>query len=234
MRVGVIRTGGLPSVRTGAGAIEPRLDVASFSDPPASAFGIALNRIISAFRVLRPIERKAIANKPFAEVGAADQTGCNRAAIWVEAARQAINRTTSDEAVEVVCCLRATAILQTVLAAAQLAALRRVDAPRAPARMGQSASRGRSIRAMVAPPATAVLGSRARRTPDASAPAPQRRSRKQRTEDRAEPAVGHGDSHAGAPHRHPVVAGRHPVERQGRGADEEADGEAREGGGQEA
>jgi hypothetical protein len=132
MRVGVIRTGGLPSVRTGAGAIEPRLDVASFSDPPASAFGIALNRIISAFRVLRPIERKAIANKPFAEVGAADQTGCNRAAIWVEAARQAINRTTSDEAVEVVCCLRATAILQTVLAAAQLAALRRVDAPERP------------------------------------------------------------------------------------------------------
>jgi integrase/recombinase XerD len=62
----------------------------------------------------------------------------------------------------------------------------------------------------------------------------QQRGRKQRTEDRAEPADGHGDSHTGAPHRHPVVAGRHPVERQGRGADEEADGEAREGGGQEA
>src|SRR5258708_26177102 len=34
-----------------------------------------------------------------------------------------------------------------------------------PARMGQSASRGRSIRAMVPPPATALMGSRARRTP---------------------------------------------------------------------
>src|SRR5437879_1429631 len=115
MRVGVIRTGGRPSVRTDAGAIEPRLDVASFPDSPAGAFGVALSAVISAFRVLRPIQREAIANQPFAEIGAADRTGCDRAAIWVEAERRAINRTTSDEGVEVVCCLRTAAILQTVL-----------------------------------------------------------------------------------------------------------------------
>jgi hypothetical protein len=129
MRVGVIRTGRRLSVRTDAGAIEPRLDVASFPDSPAGAFGVALNAVISAFRVLRPIQRKAVANEPFAEVGATDRTGCDRAAIWVEVERQAINRTTSDEGIEVVCSLRAAAILQTVLAAGQLAALRRVDAP---------------------------------------------------------------------------------------------------------
>ena len=84
MRVGVIRTGRRLSVRTDAGAIKPRLDVASFPDSPAGAFGVALNTIISAFRVLRPIQRKAVANKPFAEVVATDRTGCDRAAIWVE------------------------------------------------------------------------------------------------------------------------------------------------------
>jgi hypothetical protein len=129
MRVGVIRTGGRPSIRADATAIEPRLDVASFPDSPARTFGVALSAVISAFRVLRPIQRKAIANQPFAEIGAANRTGRDRPSIWVEAQRQAINRTTIDEGVEVVCSLRAAAILQTVLAAAQLAALRRVDAP---------------------------------------------------------------------------------------------------------
>lgn len=129
MRVGVIRTGRRLSVRTDAGPIKPRLDVASFPDSPAGAFGVALSAVISAFRVLRPIQRQAIANKPFAEIGAANRTGRDRPSIWVEAQRQAINRTTSDEGIEVVCGLRAAAILQTVLAAAQLAALRRVDTP---------------------------------------------------------------------------------------------------------
>ena len=60
MRVGVIRTGRRLSVRTDAGAIKPRLDVASFQDSPAGAFGVALNAIISAFRVLKPIQRRPL------------------------------------------------------------------------------------------------------------------------------------------------------------------------------
>ena len=119
MRVGVIRTGGLPSVRTGAGAIEPRLDVASFSDPPASAFGIALNRIISAFRVLRPIQRQALAYKPFTEVGGTtEQVATVRPYGSRLRGEQLINRTPGDERVKVVCCLRTTTILQAVIAAA--------------------------------------------------------------------------------------------------------------------
>ena len=118
MRVGVIRTGGRLSVRTDAGAIEPRLDVTYFPDSLAGALGIALSFAISALRVLRPVQRQALAHKPFAEIGAADRTGRNRAAIWVEAAGRAVNWPPGNECVKIVCGLRATTILQTVLAAA--------------------------------------------------------------------------------------------------------------------
>lgn len=56
MRVGVIRTGGRLSIRTDAGAIEPRLDVTALPDSRAGSFGLALSAIVSAFRVLRPIQ----------------------------------------------------------------------------------------------------------------------------------------------------------------------------------
>src|SRR5262244_386880 len=71
MRVGVIGTGGRLSIRTDAGAIKPRLDVATLPDSPAGALGITLSFAISALRVLRPIQRQALAHKPFAEIGAA-------------------------------------------------------------------------------------------------------------------------------------------------------------------
>jgi hypothetical protein len=118
MRVGVIRTGARLSIRTDAGAIEPWLDVAAFPDSPAGAFGVALSAIVSAFRVLRPIQRQALAYKPFAEVGGTDRTGRNRPAVWIEAEGRAVYRTPGDERVKVVCCLRTTTILQTVIAAA--------------------------------------------------------------------------------------------------------------------
>jgi len=129
MRVGVIRTGGRLSVRTDAGTIEPRLDVTSFPDSPAGALGITLSFAISALRVLRPVQRQALAHKPFAEIGAADRTGRDRPAIRVEVKGRAVDWTPGDECIEVICCLRAAAILQTILAAASLAALRRVDTP---------------------------------------------------------------------------------------------------------
>src|SRR6516165_7774144 len=130
MRVSVIRAGGRLSVRTDAGAIEPRLDVTYFPDSLAGALGIALSFAISALRVLGPVQRQALAHKPFAEISAADRTGRDRAAIWVEVEGRAVNRTPGDKSIKVVCGLRATTVLQTVLAAAELAALRRVDTPK--------------------------------------------------------------------------------------------------------
>jgi hypothetical protein len=129
MRVGVIRTGGWLSIRTDAGAIEPRLDVTALPDSPAGSFGVALGATVSAFRVLRPIQRQALAHKPITEIGASNRTGRNRPAIWIEAEGRAVNRTPADERVKVVCCLRTTTILQTVIAAAELTAFRRVDTP---------------------------------------------------------------------------------------------------------
>src|SRR6516165_1994241 len=119
MRAGVIRTGGRLSVRTDAGAIEPRLDVTSFPDSPAGALGITLSFSISALRVLRPVQRQTSAYEPFAEIGAADRAGRNRPAIRVEAAGRAVNQTSGNECIKVVCGLRATMILQTILAAAE-------------------------------------------------------------------------------------------------------------------
>ena len=87
MRVGVVRTGRRLSVRTDAGAIEPRLDVAAFPDSLAGAFGVALSAAISTLRVLRPIQREALAHKPIAKIDATDRTARDGAAILVEVER---------------------------------------------------------------------------------------------------------------------------------------------------
>jgi hypothetical protein len=71
MRVGVVRTVGGLSACADAGSIEPRLDVAALPDSAAGVFGVALSAIISAFGVLEPIQRQALAHEPFAEIGAA-------------------------------------------------------------------------------------------------------------------------------------------------------------------
>src|SRR5687767_10350609 len=104
MGICVVRTGGGLSACTAAGAIEPRLDVAALPDAAAGALGVALSAIISAFGVLGPIQRQALAHKPFAEIGATNRTARNRSAIRVEANEQAVNRTPGNECVEVVCC----------------------------------------------------------------------------------------------------------------------------------
>ena len=57
--------------------IEPRLDVAALPDSAAGVLGVALSAIISALGVLGPIHRQALAHKPFAEIGAANQTDRN-------------------------------------------------------------------------------------------------------------------------------------------------------------
>ncbi|MEH2571717.1 hypothetical protein V1272_001052 [Bradyrhizobium sp. AZCC 1708] len=129
MGICVVRTVGGLSACPDAGSIAPRLDIAALPDSAAGMFGVALSATISAFGVLGPIQRQALAQKPFAEIGAADRTGRNYPAIWVKVDERAANRTSGNERVEVICCLRATTILRTVVVPAQLATLRRVDTP---------------------------------------------------------------------------------------------------------
>ncbi|MCS3448598.1 hypothetical protein M2222_002581 [Bradyrhizobium elkanii] len=129
MRVRIVRAGGRLTIRPDAGAIEPRLHIAPLPDTSTGALCVLLSCVISALRVSRPIQCKATAHKPFPEIGTADRTGPHRPTIWIEAERYAVDRSSADTGVEVVCRRRATAILKTVLAAAELAALRRVNSP---------------------------------------------------------------------------------------------------------
>lgn len=125
----VVRTGGRLSARAGAGAIQPRLDIAALPDTSTGTLGIPLSPSVSAFRVLKPIQSKAIAHEPFAEIGAVDRTSRNGAAISVEADWDTVDGASRNVSVKVVCRLGATAILRAVLATAQLAVLWSVDAP---------------------------------------------------------------------------------------------------------
>jgi len=119
MGVCVIRTGGRLSIRTDAGAIQPWLDITALPDSPTISFSVALSASVSAFRVLRPIQRQALAYKPFTEVGGTtEQVATVRPYGSRLRGEQLINRTPGDERVKVVCCLRTTTILQAVIAAA--------------------------------------------------------------------------------------------------------------------
>src|ERR1700751_4252197 len=110
MRVRVVGTAGRFSVCTDAGAIEPWLDVAALPDSLTRPFGLVLSRAIFSFRVLRPIQRKAVTDEPLAEIRAADRTCCDRAPIRIEIERHAVNRAAGNESIKVVGGLRATAI----------------------------------------------------------------------------------------------------------------------------
>lgn len=109
MGICVVRTGGRLPARADAGTIEPRLDVAALPDTSTGTLGIALSPAISAFRVLKPVQSKAITDEPFAEIGAVDRTSRNGAAISVEAERDAVDGAPRNVSVEVICRLGATA-----------------------------------------------------------------------------------------------------------------------------
>jgi hypothetical protein len=91
--------------------------------------GIALGLIVLALRVLRPIQRETVARKPFAEIGAANRTRRDRSPVLIQRDRDATHRASRKEGVEIVRGLGAAAILQAVLASAELTALRCVNAP---------------------------------------------------------------------------------------------------------
>lgn len=130
MGICIVRTGGRLSTCADACSIEPRLHVAALPDTLAGALSLALSFTIPALRVLGPIQRKPVAHKPFPEIPSRDRAGRNRAAIRVEADWNTIDGTAGNEGVKVVRGLRTATILQAVFAAAQLAALRCINAPK--------------------------------------------------------------------------------------------------------
>jgi hypothetical protein len=68
---------------------------------------------------IRPIKSKAVAHKPFTQVGAVHRTGCDRASIPIKIYRDASYNPPRDENIETVYSLRAALMRQTVLAAAE-------------------------------------------------------------------------------------------------------------------
>jgi hypothetical protein len=93
-----------------ADTIELRLDVTALPDTSTGALGIALSPGVSAFRVT-PVQSKAIAHEPLAEIGAVDRTSRNGAAKRVEAERDTVDGAPGNLSVEIVRCLRTTAVL---------------------------------------------------------------------------------------------------------------------------
>src|SRR5579872_4942795 len=70
-------------------------------------------------------------DEPFAKVGIPDRTGRDRPSVLIQVDGHAAYRASRDEGIQIVGGLRATPVLQTVFAAAELGAFRRVDAPQA-------------------------------------------------------------------------------------------------------
>ncbi|MEH2560637.1 hypothetical protein V1289_000264 [Bradyrhizobium sp. AZCC 2289] len=70
--------------------------------PAPGVLCIALGRSVLTFGILRPVERKAIANQPFAEIGAGHRTGRNGPSVLIQRDRRATHRPFRDEGVEVI------------------------------------------------------------------------------------------------------------------------------------
>jgi hypothetical protein len=107
----IVRTGGRLSTRADTCTIKPRFDVAALPESLPGELSLALSFVISAPRVLRPIQRKAVAYKPFTEISTCDRAGRDGAAIPVEADWNTINGTARNEAIKVIRGLRTARIL---------------------------------------------------------------------------------------------------------------------------
>ena len=134
MRVRVVRAVGRISVGANTGSIEPGFNVAAFPDAAAGMLRASLSSIISPLGKLRPVERKAAADKPFAEIGATGRTCRDRSSVLIQVHGHAVDRTPCDEGIQIIRGFGTATILQTVVAAAQLSALRCVDPPQADSR----------------------------------------------------------------------------------------------------
>jgi hypothetical protein len=78
---------------------------------------------------LGPIQRAPIAYQPPRKVNATNRAYRNRATVLIQAHGQAIDRSSRNDGVKLVRCLRAALILQALIVAAELAAFGRVDSP---------------------------------------------------------------------------------------------------------
>ena len=134
MRGRVVRAVCGISARANTGSIEPGFNIAAFPDAAAGVLCAPLSGIISPLGKLRPVERKAAADKPFAEIGATGRTGGDRSSVLIQVHGHAANRTPCNESMQIIRGFGAAPIPQTVVAAAQLSALRCVDSPQADSR----------------------------------------------------------------------------------------------------
>ena len=131
MCVRVIRTVHGTALRADARAVQPGCDIATRPYPPSRPVSLALNNRVPAFRILRPIEREATTHQPFAEICSVHGTGSNRAAILILGERRAGHRSARNKGVKLVGGLRTAAVQLTIVRAAELSGLRRVDFPKA-------------------------------------------------------------------------------------------------------
>jgi hypothetical protein len=80
--------------------------------------------------IFRPIQSKAIPYQPLPEIGAGYSASRYCAPVAVKADRKTAYRPTGNERIQIIRCLRTAPVLLTVFAAAKLAALGRIDAPK--------------------------------------------------------------------------------------------------------
>ena len=134
MRVRIVGTVARPSAASYARAEQPRLNVAAFPYSPPAMLSVTLRPIVPALGILRPIECEAVVSSQSARSTPStdvNRTEGNCAPVLVKADRHAIDRSFSQERVQVIRGLGPTSILNAVLAPAKLIALRRINAPKA-------------------------------------------------------------------------------------------------------
>src|SRR5258706_12002298 len=92
---------------------------------------VALSPIVLALRIRRPIQREPIAYQPLRKVNTSNRASRNCSPVLIQAHGRAIDRPPRNEGVKLVCCLRAASVLQAIIAATELSAFGRVNAPQA-------------------------------------------------------------------------------------------------------
>src|SRR3569833_3850781 len=108
MGICIVRTGGRLSTGADTCTIKPRFHVAALPESLPGELSLALSFVISALRVLGPIQRKAVAYKPLTEIRPLDRAARTRGAITVEADWNTVDGTARNEAIKVIRGLRTT------------------------------------------------------------------------------------------------------------------------------
>ena len=96
--------------------------------------GLSLDFIVHASRVIWPVERETVADKPLAKVSAINRASCHGAPVLIQRDGCAADRSAGNETVKIVCCLRAASVLKAIIATTKLGAFGSIDAPKTNAR----------------------------------------------------------------------------------------------------